>query len=77
LEKWYDVFHGQGGSPILQAWRNWAQIEGKQVKITSFGESLSGKVVDVDSDGALILETAKGQRKRIVAGDVEYAKKEM
>jgi biotin-(acetyl-CoA carboxylase) ligase len=32
--------------------------------------------VDVDSDGALILETAKGQRKRIVAGDVEYTKKE-
>jgi BirA family biotin operon repressor/biotin-[acetyl-CoA-carboxylase] ligase len=76
LEKWYDVFNKQGGFPILQAWRNWAQIEGKQVKITSFGESLTGKAVDVDSDGALILETAKGQRKRIVAGDVEYTKKE-
>jgi len=62
--------------PILQAWRNWAHIEGKQVRITSFGEQLSGRAVDVDSDGALILETANGQRKRIVAGDVEYTKKE-
>ena len=76
LEKWYDVFNRQGGSPILEAWRNWAHIEGKQVTITSFGESLTGKAVDVDSDGALILKTANGQRKRIVAGDVEYAKKE-
>ena len=76
LEKWYDVFHRQGGSPILQAWRNWAQVGGRQVRITSFGEQITGKAVDVDSDGALILETAKGQRKRIVAGDVEYTKKE-
>lgn len=76
LEKWYDVFNREGGFSILEAWRNWAHIEGKQVKITSFGESLTGKAVDVNSDGALILETANGQRKRIVAGDVEYAKKE-
>jgi BirA family biotin operon repressor/biotin-[acetyl-CoA-carboxylase] ligase len=75
LEKWYDDFNRQGGLPILQAWRTWAQIEGKQVRITSFGEQLSGRAVDVDSDGALILETAHGQRKRIVAGDVEYTKK--
>jgi len=76
LEKWYDVFHRQGGSPILQAWRNWAQVGGRQVRITSFGEQITGKAVDVDSDGALILETANGQRKRIVAGDVEYTRKE-
>jgi BirA family biotin operon repressor/biotin-[acetyl-CoA-carboxylase] ligase len=75
LEKWYDIFNRKGGLPILQAWRNWAHIEGKQVRITSFGEQLSGRAVDVDSDGALILETAHGQRKRIVAGDVEYTKK--
>jgi biotin-(acetyl-CoA carboxylase) ligase len=29
--------------------------------------------VDVDSDGALILETEDGKRKRVVAGDVEYS----
>jgi BirA family transcriptional regulator, biotin operon repressor / biotin---[acetyl-CoA-carboxylase] ligase len=72
LEKWYDVFNQQGGFPVLQAWRNWAQVEGKQVKITSFGEIWTGKAVDVDSDGALILETANGETKRILAGDVQY-----
>jgi biotin-(acetyl-CoA carboxylase) ligase len=30
--------------------------------------------MDIDSDGALILETAEGERKRIVAGDADYRK---
>ena len=33
---------------------------------------LTGIAVDVDSDGALILETQDGNRKKIVAGDVQY-----
>jgi biotin-(acetyl-CoA carboxylase) ligase len=36
---------------------------------------LAGIAIDVDSDGALILETADGKRKRVVAGDIEYRKK--
>lgn len=72
LERWYEVFTAQGGSPILEAWRQWACIEGKTVTITSFGERLIGKAVDVDSDGALILETDSGERRKVVAGDVEY-----
>jgi biotin-(acetyl-CoA carboxylase) ligase len=31
--------------------------------------------IDVDSDGALILETTGGKRKRVVAGDIEYKEK--
>jgi biotin-(acetyl-CoA carboxylase) ligase len=33
---------------------------------------LVGIAIDVDSDGALILETEDGKRKRVVAGDIEY-----
>jgi BirA family biotin operon repressor/biotin-[acetyl-CoA-carboxylase] ligase len=57
---------------VLKAWRDRAQIQGKEVRVTSFDEVLIGRAVDVDSDGALILETRGGDRKRIVAGDVEY-----
>jgi BirA family biotin operon repressor/biotin-[acetyl-CoA-carboxylase] ligase len=45
---------------------------GKRVKVTSFGETLSGIAVDVDSDGALILKMRDGSQKRVVAGDVVY-----
>jgi BirA family biotin operon repressor/biotin-[acetyl-CoA-carboxylase] ligase len=72
LEGWYTTFLKKGGIPILEAWRERANIEGKQVKVTSMGETLRGVAIDLDSDGALIIETKDGIRKRVVAGDVEY-----
>jgi BirA family biotin operon repressor/biotin-[acetyl-CoA-carboxylase] ligase len=74
LEGWYATFLKEGGSPVLEAWRGRAKIEGKHVNISSFGENLSGVAVDVDSDGALIIETEGGAKKRVVAGDVEYSR---
>jgi BirA family biotin operon repressor/biotin-[acetyl-CoA-carboxylase] ligase len=75
LERWYTIFLKQGSDVILKAWRDRAQIEGRRVKVTSFGETLVGMAVDIDSDGALILETENGKRKRVVAGDIEYKEK--
>jgi len=75
LEEWYSIFLKEGSETILKAWRERAQIKGRPVKVTSFGETLTGVAIDVDSDGALILETADGKRKRVVAGDIEYKKK--
>jgi len=74
LEKWYAMFSEQGSALILKAWRDRAHIKGKQVKVTSFGETLVGRAIDIDSDGALILETKGGRQKRVVAGDIEYRK---
>ena len=72
LERWYETFLKEGAPPILKAWRDKAQIGGRPVKVISFGEVLSGTAIDIDNDGALILETKEGGRKRVVAGDVEY-----
>jgi BirA family biotin operon repressor/biotin-[acetyl-CoA-carboxylase] ligase len=72
LETWYSTFLKEGSHAILKAWKDRAHIEGRRVKVTSFRETLVGTATDVDSDGALILETADGKQKRIVAGDVEY-----
>jgi len=72
LEQWYTVFLKDGGNVILESWRRWAQIKGRRVKMASFGETIAGRAIDVDSDGALIIETKHGERKRVVAGDVEY-----
>lgn len=74
LEKWYTIFIKEGNAIILKAWRDRAHIKGRRVKVTSFGEKLVGMAVDVDSDGALILETEDGKRERVVAGDIEYKK---
>jgi BirA family biotin operon repressor/biotin-[acetyl-CoA-carboxylase] ligase len=75
LERWYTIFLREGSAVVLKAWRERAQIKGRQIKVTSFGEAIVGTAIDVDSDGALILETTSGKRKRIVAGDIEYKTK--
>ena len=77
LEMWYEIFLKEGALPVLKAWRDRAQIEGRSVKVTSLGETLSGIAVDIDSDGALILEMGDGEQKRIVAGDVEYRREKV
>lgn len=74
LERWYAMFSEEGSAVILKAWRDRAHIKGKQVKVTSFGETLVGRAIDIDSDGALLLETKGGKQKRVVAGDIEYKK---
>ena len=74
LERWYAMFSSEGNGVILDAWRDRAHIKGKQVKVTSFGETLVGRAIDIDSDGALLLETKDGKQKRVVAGDIEYKK---
>ncbi len=77
LERWYDTFLKEGRESVLGAWRNWARIKGKKVRVTSFGEVLAGTAIDIDSDGALILETEDGIQKRVVAGDVEYKRSQV
>jgi BirA family biotin operon repressor/biotin-[acetyl-CoA-carboxylase] ligase len=77
LEKWYSIFLKEGNEVLLEAWRGWAQIKGRRVNVTSFGETFVGTAIDVDSDGALILETEDGKRRRVVAGDVEYSKQRL
>jgi BirA family biotin operon repressor/biotin-[acetyl-CoA-carboxylase] ligase len=75
LERWYSIFIHEGSPAILKAWRSRAHIKGRRVSVTSFGERLTGVAIDVDSDGALILETENGRRRRVVAGDVEYGRR--
>jgi BirA family biotin operon repressor/biotin-[acetyl-CoA-carboxylase] ligase len=75
LERWYSVFLEEGGAVVLKAWKDRANIRGRRVKVTSFGETVVGTAIDVDSDGALILETEDRKQRRVMAGDVEYSKK--
>jgi BirA family biotin operon repressor/biotin-[acetyl-CoA-carboxylase] ligase len=75
LERWYSIFLEEGGAVVLKAWKDRADIKGRKVKVTSFGETVVGAAIDVDSDGALILETGDGKQRRVMAGDVEYKEK--
>jgi len=53
---------------IYQEWRSHSLTLGRQVKISSSEGDISGEVVDLDRDGALILRQGQ-EKRRILAGD--------
>jgi len=72
LETWYKLFLRDGGKAIIQAWSERSRIEGKPIRVASFGETLEGIAVGLDSDGALLVKEPGGHLRRVVAGDMEF-----
>ncbi len=61
------------GNPdrVLEQWRAYSSTLGQQVRIETRKHAVEGKAVDVQFPGALVVETAAGQ-KVIHAGDCEH-----
>lgn len=58
-----------GFDELLDEWRRLSVTLGQEIKVIGFDESFDGKAVDIDADGALLVETHQGIR-RVLAGDV-------
>lgn len=56
---------------ILPTWRDRASTLGKRVRVETSTGSVSGTAVDVESPGALVIDTGEGTR-RVHAGDCEH-----
>lgn len=70
VNRWLEI----GFAPVRAAWLARALGIGKTIKVRLPNETLQGKFVDLDADGALLLRLAKGgEVRRITAGDVFYA----
>ena len=59
-----------GNQAPFQAWRERLVTLGREVVATGARETIRGVAVDVDEDGALVLEAPEGRRVRVEAGDV-------
>ncbi|MDD5475405.1 MAG: biotin--[acetyl-CoA-carboxylase] ligase [Syntrophales bacterium] len=70
LEKAMERFQYEGFEPFRLRWKNQSATLGRNVMITGGGDPVEGKAVDIDIDGALILEQGYGSRRRIITGDV-------
>ncbi|WP_148138028.1 biotin--[acetyl-CoA-carboxylase] ligase [Candidatus Formimonas warabiya] len=73
-EKNYQNFLSQGFAPVKDGWKNYAVNLGKEVSVTTFKETISGRAMDIDEDGMLLVKDATGKIHRIVAGDVSLRK---
>jgi len=73
-EIFYDMFKNNDFEPIMNRWRELADIIGRQIKVDVIGKTHIGKVEDVDNDGVLILKDDQGRLQRIFSGDVTLAR---
>ncbi|HCB93776.1 MAG TPA: biotin--[acetyl-CoA-carboxylase] ligase [Selenomonas sp.] len=71
MEDLYTTATSRGFSPIMDEWRKCSSTLGHEVQVIGVGQDdrFTGKAVDIDDDGALIIDTEKGRR-RVLAGDV-------
>jgi BirA family transcriptional regulator, biotin operon repressor / biotin---[acetyl-CoA-carboxylase] ligase len=60
----------RGFTPYRGEWRAADHLRGRGVRVDDTAGSISGTALGLDADGALLVETAGGERRRIVAGDV-------
>ncbi len=72
MESAYSRFIAGDRESLLNSWKQLAGIMGKRVTIKRIHDSVSGTVKDIDSDGALILISDKGEQTRILSGDVKF-----
>ena len=71
FELWYTRFKEDKGEEIKIRWEELSQIRGKEVSVDFMGETVNGTALEIDADGALLVQGADGVVKRIVSGDVD------
>lgn len=70
IENWFDVYSNEGFAAIKSAWKQHSGILGEIVKIDTGPDTFSGKVIDIDNTGALLIEEPNGNTKTVIAGDI-------
>jgi BirA family biotin operon repressor/biotin-[acetyl-CoA-carboxylase] ligase len=68
----FEVWRDRGFAAVRRAWLARARGLGAAIEVRLERETLSGTFVGLDEDGALLLELADGQRRRVLAGDVFF-----
>jgi BirA family transcriptional regulator, biotin operon repressor / biotin---[acetyl-CoA-carboxylase] ligase len=73
LERLYRAFQQGNSAPIRQRWLHYGgQMIGCQVRFAPEPKAGVGTVVDLDEDGALLVQHADGTQHRLVAGEVLF-----
>jgi BirA family biotin operon repressor/biotin-[acetyl-CoA-carboxylase] ligase len=73
LERLYGAFQQGNITPVRQRWLHYGgHMIGRQVRFAPEPSAGVGTVVDLDADGALLVQHADGTQHRLVAGEVFF-----
>jgi BirA family biotin operon repressor/biotin-[acetyl-CoA-carboxylase] ligase len=70
--KWYEVWRGEGFTPIREAWLSRAHGLGRRIRVRLAREEISGVFRDIDDAGALVLGLPGGVTRTISAGEIFF-----
>jgi BirA family biotin operon repressor/biotin-[acetyl-CoA-carboxylase] ligase len=70
FESYYRTLMDDGFEPIRRRWRELSDIIGRRISVEMIGKAQTGRAMDVDTDGVLVLEDEQGELHRIASGDV-------
>lgn len=66
----YGAFRAGHLGEILARWRDLSVTLGRPVQVRNGAEVIEGTALDIDNDGALLIERSDGGRSRVIGGDV-------
>lgn len=73
LSGFLDIFEreiaAENQERIMAEWKKHTDTLGREVKIVTVNETLSGRALDIDDTGALILELSDGKLEKVFYGD--------
>lgn len=69
-EYWYLLVKEQGFAPLLTRWKELTDVVGKKLTVQVRGETVQGIVMDVSTDGMLVLRSEDGIEHRLFSGDI-------
>jgi BirA family transcriptional regulator, biotin operon repressor / biotin---[acetyl-CoA-carboxylase] ligase len=70
LDRCYGELEEDGFDSLATRWEALFGLRGKKVRVEMTDHIMVGTAKGIDRDGALILEDERGERQRIIAGDV-------
>ncbi len=73
FEKFYFLMEEEGFDPVIRRWRELTDVLGREVTVDLINKRITGKVVDIDENGILIVEDDRGEGHRIFSGDISYS----
>ena len=69
FDRWASRWREAGFAPVREAWLGRASGLGEVIRVRLERATLTGRFLDLDENGALLLDSAEGRR-RVAAGDV-------
>lgn len=74
LDYAYELLRKDKVNEILQKWRNYTVMFGKTVSIETSDRVITGRVIDIGANGALILSLPDGKIEKVMAGECRIIK---